>query len=852
MCAEGTPLPDDTPCTLPGGGEGACRSGLCAPLDCGNGTLEEGEECDDGNLSNEDGCLASCRQATCRDGYVWAGTEECDDGNDEPGDGCEPDCTWTCESAADCDDGNACDGIDACEDHVCREGAPPGDGAACAQPGGDPGICVAGACVEAGCGNRFVEAGEECDDGNGESGDGCEPDCTWTCENDVDCDDHDACSGEETCSGHVCQDGEDLADGATCTLAGGGAGVCRGGSCASPRCGNGAVEPGEECDDGNTSNEDACLNTCVDATCGDGYIWVGVEQCEGLMTRPCTTSCLTTGTERCDACRWSGVCTPPAETCNGRDDDCNAVCDNGFTCCSGTTQSCTVCGGAGTQTCRPDCSGWGACTRTEECNGCDDDADGACDNGFGCCRGATVTCSNLCGVPGTRVCGSSCAGFGPCCATTEVCGNGCDDDCDGVTNEGCGVPVLGSPCTTEGECTGGGLTCNENWGICVEPDCTGKPDFTPCELVDASDRAYDICVNGTCVSPGCGGTNCNVPGPFWTMPDTNQRACYDNTASIACRGVPGTSDCATTAFCGQDWQYGWDTTHPSADRWSRTGDAQPVVHDLVSGLFWQGCIAGLSGNDCRTGTSMLPNWNDAIAYCEGLTWGGYSDWRLPSLFELHSIVDFGQAGTKFDPVVFPEIHGIYYWTIDTSAMDSNWALSVNSYDGSSGGMTKTTTTSMRARCVRSAPKLDYPMTRFTRTPAPATEPVVQDLVTGLVWQGCAAGLSDNNCRTGSPVRYFWQDALAYCEGLRWNGLDDWRLPDAHEIMTIISTYRWQPAIRTDVFPATPSCAYFRTSTTNPGSMTFAEAGNFCNGGVASNQKSLTTSWGEVRCVRNGP
>jgi len=45
-------------------------------------------------------------------------------------------------------------------------------------------------------------------------------------------------------------------------------------------CGNGAVEGAEACDDGNASNEDACLDTCVAATCGDGFLRAGVEACD--------------------------------------------------------------------------------------------------------------------------------------------------------------------------------------------------------------------------------------------------------------------------------------------------------------------------------------------------------------------------------------------------------------------------------------------------------------------------------------------------------------------------------------------------------------------------------------------
>ena len=61
-------------------------------------------------------------------------------------------------------------------------------------------------------------------------------------------------------------------------------------------CGDGAVDPGEECDDGNADNTDACLDTCKAASCGDGFLQTGVEDCdEGGMnndnTGPCKTDC---------------------------------------------------------------------------------------------------------------------------------------------------------------------------------------------------------------------------------------------------------------------------------------------------------------------------------------------------------------------------------------------------------------------------------------------------------------------------------------------------------------------------------------------------------------------------------
>lgn len=48
-------------------------------------------------------------------------------------------------------------------------------------------------------------------------------------------------------------------------------------------CGNGRVESGEQCDDANRSNNDACTNRCKRARCGDGFVQPG-EQCDDANT----------------------------------------------------------------------------------------------------------------------------------------------------------------------------------------------------------------------------------------------------------------------------------------------------------------------------------------------------------------------------------------------------------------------------------------------------------------------------------------------------------------------------------------------------------------------------------------
>jgi cysteine-rich repeat protein len=116
------------------------------------------EGCDDGNVTDGDGCDANCTTTGCGNGRV-TGSEQCDDGNTTPGDGCDASCQVEtpagCGNGAEdpgeeCDDGNTndCDG--------------------CSRT-----------CLDEVCGNNRVECAEVCDEGNAEDcdGDGCARDC---------------------------------------------------------------------------------------------------------------------------------------------------------------------------------------------------------------------------------------------------------------------------------------------------------------------------------------------------------------------------------------------------------------------------------------------------------------------------------------------------------------------------------------------------------------------------------------------------------------------------------------------------------------------------------------------------
>ena len=82
-------MPDGASCRAANGGAGTCQGGVCLTGLCGNGHLDVGEACDDGNQVSGDGCRGDCLKIeVCGDGQLDQG-EACDDGNHNAADGCD-------------------------------------------------------------------------------------------------------------------------------------------------------------------------------------------------------------------------------------------------------------------------------------------------------------------------------------------------------------------------------------------------------------------------------------------------------------------------------------------------------------------------------------------------------------------------------------------------------------------------------------------------------------------------------------------------------------------------------------------------------------------------------------------
>jgi len=82
---------------------------------------------------------------------------------------------------------------------------------------------------------------------------------------------------------------------------------------------------------------------------------------------------------------------------------------------------------------------------------------------------------------------------------------------------------------------------------------------------------------------------------------------------------------------------------------SRSGDS---VTDAATGLMWQDSAI------VATGTYT---WADAGTYCDGLVLDTYSDWRLPTILELTTIINYGTSGNALESA-FLNTSADYYWS----------------------------------------------------------------------------------------------------------------------------------------------------------------------------------------------
>ena len=211
-----------------------------------------------------------------------------------------------------------------------------------------------------------------------------------------------------------------------------------------------------------------------------------------------------------------------------------------------------------------------------------------------------------------------------------------------------------------------------------------------------------------------------------------------------------------------------------------------IVFDRLTGLMWQRAPSATTYTQAAAATA-----------CKGSTLGGYTDWRLPSVVELVSIVDFTATSPSVDAVAFPGTSAGLYWTSTLLASNPQNAWFVSFIAGQTDFVYATD--SNLARCVRTAMNMAAAC-RASATRFKVNAAMVTDSSTGLVWPQAVP----------TPAQT-WSAAKASCDAAGGGS----RLPSLKELQTLVDygmVYPGPgPAIDPTAFPSTPVGAYWTSS-----------------------------------------
>lgn len=273
------------------------------------------------------------------------------------------------------------------------------------------------------------------------------------------------------------------------------------------------------------------------------------------------------------------------------------------------------------------------------------------------------------------------------------------------------------------------------------------------------------------------------------VPDTGQTMCYDDAGNVITCPNPG------QPFFGQDANY---TINPqSYTKLDSDGISLPdsatswaMVRDNVTGLIWEAKTdeVGIHNKD----NSYL--WQGAqdifIKALNHAAFGGYSDWRLPTLEEMATVVNQSCLLPTINTTYFPNTVSSHYWSSNTLVFYTSSAWTVTFERGQASWDGKSSEHYVRA--VRGGHSGSFGLVING-------DGTVTDTSSGLMWQQSP----------GSQKK--WEEALSYCESLSLAGYTDWRLPTNKELRSIVDYSRNSPATNTIYFPNTRTSAYWSST-----------------------------------------
>ena len=229
-----------------------------------------------------------------------------------------------------------------------------------------------------------------------------------------------------------------------------------------------------------------------------------------------------------------------------------------------------------------------------------------------------------------------------------------------------------------------------------------------------------------------------------------------------------------------------------------TANGDGTVTDAVTGLQWQ-----------KTDGGEMTVENAAI-FCDSLTVGGYTDWRLPNCHELFSILNHSRTNPAMNTTYFTTTLAEYWWSSQHQVNDANKVWCTNA-GGGVGNHPKTETISAGG-----VKKFHVRAVRDVTTPTILPNHFINngngtstDIVTGLMWKQVAT--------TDSIT---WEQALIDAEGLSYAGYNDWRMPNIKELQSINDETLINPSVNTNFFTLTGAKRYW-SSTTLPNQTTKA-------------------------------